>query len=106
MKYNARMFSIKYSKERTTTKMERKEKLQRKMQIAQTQFEQDVKRNWRIEEKAGAHWEKANTVIVRVRGRWPEYGKKSTDKIFFESGKEKSVFQKTHTEALLKWNHY
>ena len=57
MKYNVRMFSIKYSKERAKTKKETEEKLQRKMQIAE--FEQtpvmnskislrNVKRIWRI----------------------------------------------------------
>ena len=60
MKYNVRMFSmIKYSKERAKTKKETEEKLQRKMRIAQTEFEQtpvinskislrNVKRIWRI----------------------------------------------------------
>ena len=41
MKYNVRMFSIKYSKERAKAKKEREKKLQRKMQIAQTLFEQN-----------------------------------------------------------------
>ena len=36
-----RMFSIKYSKERAKAKKEREKKLQRKMQIAQTLFEQN-----------------------------------------------------------------
>lgn len=41
MNYNVRMFSINKSKVRAKTKRGRGEKLQRKMQIAQTQFEQN-----------------------------------------------------------------
>ena len=58
MKYNVRLFSISYTKELAKTKREREEQLQRKLQIAQAQFEQNsceevekflmnVKRNWR-----------------------------------------------------------
>ena len=83
MKYNVHMFSIKYLKERAKTKKEREEKLYRKMQIAQTQFEQnpcDGVKNIFEECKAeleNFYKEKANGLIVRARARWHEYGEKS-----------------------------
>ena len=40
IKYNVRLFTINYSKEVAKTKREREEKLQRKLQIAQAQFQQ------------------------------------------------------------------
>jgi len=110
IKYSARMFSINYSKARAKTKREKKEKLQRKMQIAQTQFEQnpcEEVENILEECKAeleNLYEEKANGLIVSARARWYEYGEKST-KYFFEFGKKK-LYQKTHKEALLKWSHY
>ena len=70
MKYNVRMFSIKYSKERAKAKKEREKKLQRKMQIAQTQLEQnpcDELKNIFEECKAeleNFYEEKANGLIV------------------------------------------
>ena len=83
MKCYVRMFSIKYSKERAKTKKEREEKLQRKMQIAQTQFEQNPCEVKNIFEECKAelenfYEEKANGLIVRARARWHKYGKKST----------------------------
>ena len=72
--------------------------MQRKMQITQTQFEQnpsDELKNIFEECKAeleNFYEEKANGLIVRARARWHEYGKKP-HKLFFEFGKEK-LFRK------------
>ena len=91
---------IKYSKRRAKTEKDRKENLQRKMQITQTRCVQnpcDELKNIFEECKAeleNFYEEKANGLIVRARARWHEYGKKPY-KIFFEFGKEK-LFQKTH----------
>ena len=86
------MFSIKYSKERVKTKKEREEKLQRKMQIAQTQFKQECKA-----ELENFYEEKANGLIVRARARWHEYGKKST-KYFLSL--EKRNYSRKHIRKL------
>ena len=80
IKYNVRMFSINYSRERAKIRKEREEKLQRKMQSAQTQFEQnprDEVENILAEckgELENFYEEKANRLIVRARARWHEYG--------------------------------
>ena len=97
------MFSIKYSKERVKTKKEREEKLQRKMQIAQTQLEQnpcDELKNIFEECKAeleNFYEEKANGLIVRARARWHEYGEKST-KYFLSL--EKRNYSRKHIRKL------
>ena len=84
MKYNVRLFSISYSKELAKTKREREEQLQRKLQIAQTQFEQNsCEEVEKILDECKAelenfYEEKANGLIVRARTRWHEYGEKST----------------------------
>ena len=62
--------------------------MQRKMQITQTQFEQnpsDELKNIFEECKAeleNFYEEKANGLIVRARARWHEYGKKSRTNYF------------------------
>ena len=59
IKYNVRLLTINYSKEVANTKRGREEKLQRKLQIAQAQFQQtpvrrlkkflmNAKRTWKI----------------------------------------------------------
>ena len=75
----------------------REENLQRKMQITQTQLEQNPVMNSKIFlRNAKRHWRISTRkkLIVRSRARWHEYGK-TPYKIFFEFGKEK-LFQKTH----------
>ena len=74
MKYNVRLFSISYSKELAKTKREREEQLQRKLQIAQAQFEQNS-----CEEVEKILDECKAELIVRARTRWHEYGEKSTN---------------------------
>ena len=66
-------FSISYSKELAKTKREREEQLQRKLQIAQAQFEQNS-----CEEVEKILDECKAELIVRARTRWHEYGEKST----------------------------
>ena len=112
MKYNVRLFSISYSKELAKTKREREEQLQRKLQIAQTQFEQNsCEEVEKILDECKAelenfYEEKANGLIVRARTRWHEYGEKSTKYFLTEAfGKEK-LYKKTHKEALPKWSYY
>ena len=84
MKYNVRLFSISYSKELAKTKIETEEQLQRKLQIAQAQFEQNsCEELEKILDECKAeletfYEEKANGWIVRARSRWHEYGEKST----------------------------
>ena len=77
-------FSISYSKELAKTKREREEQLQRKLQIAQAQFEQNsceevekILDECKVELE-NLYEEKANGLIVCARTRWHEYGKKST----------------------------
>ena len=109
IKYNVRLFSISYSKELAKTKREREEQLQRKLQIAQAQFEQNsCEEVEKILDECKAelenfYEEKANGLIVRARTRWHEYGEKSTK--YFLFGKEK-LYKKTHKEALPKWSYY
>ena len=85
-----RLFTINYSKKVAKTKREREEKLQRKLQIAQAQFQQaPCEEVEKILDECKAdlenfYEEKANGLIVRARARWHEYGEK-TNKYFLSS---------------------
>ena len=84
IKYNVRLFSMKYSKDQARIKRGKEENLQRRQQIAQVQFQQNpceqlekILDDCKLElEKF--YDEKAKGSIVRSRARWHEYGEKST----------------------------
>ena len=103
MKYIVRLFSISYSKELAKTKREREEQLQRKLQIAQAQFEQNsCEEVEKILDECKAklenfYEENANGLIVRARTRWHEYGEKST-KYFLSL--EKRNYTRKHIRKL------
>ena len=98
-----RLFSINYSKELAKTKREREEKLQRNLQIAKAQFEQNpCEEGEKILDDCNAeldnfYEEKANGLIVRARARWHEYGEKST-KYFLSL--EKRNYTRKHIRKL------
>ena len=84
IKYNVRLLTINYSKEVANTKRGREEKLLRKLQIAQAQFQQTpCEEVEKILDECKAdlenfYEEKANGLIVRARTRWHECGEKNT----------------------------
>ena len=98
-----RLFTINYSKEVAKTKRDREEKLQRKLQIAQAQFQQtsceEVEKILDVckADLENFYEEKANGLIIRARARWHEYDEKST-KYFLSL--EKRNYTRKHIRKL------
>ena len=84
IKYNVRLFSMQYSKELARIKREKEQSLQKKLQAAQIQFQQNQCEEFeKILDECKTeiekfYDEKANGLIVRSRARWHEHGEKST----------------------------
>ena len=84
IKYNIRLFSINYSKEQAKIKREKEERLHRKFQNAQTQFQKNPSEEMEKilddckQQLETFYDDKAKGLIVRSRARWHEYGEKST----------------------------
>jgi len=84
IKYNVHLFSMQYSKELARTKREKEESLQKKLQAAQIQFEQNQCEEFeKILDKCKTevekfYDEKVNGLIVHSKARWHEHGEKST----------------------------
>ena len=83
IKYNVHLFSIDYSKKRAKAKREEEERMQKKYQHAQANFEKNpsVETRKALEEcKMGLerfYDKKTEGIIVRSRARWHEHGEKS-----------------------------
>ena len=91
---NVHLFSIQYAKELAKIKRGKEESLQKKLQVAQIGFQQNLREEFEeilnkckleLEKVFG---EKANGLIVRSRARWHEYGENST-KYFLSLEKKK-----------------
>ena len=84
IKYNILLFSINYSKEQAKIKREKEERLHRKFQNAQTQFQKNPSEEMEKilddckQQLETLYDDKAKGLIVRSRSRWHKYGEKST----------------------------
>ena len=84
IKYNVHLFSMQYSKELARIKRQKEESLQKNLQAAQIQYQQNQCEEFeKIMDECKTeiekfYDEKANGSIVRSRARWHEHGEKST----------------------------
>ena len=101
---------MQYSKELARINREKEQSLQKKLQAAQIQFQQNQCEEFQKildeckTEIEKFYDEKANGLIVRSRARWHEHGEKST-KYFFKFG-EKKPCKETYKEALSEWSYH